>query len=405
MVLFRLNQVPDRLYTKFLDLVGIEPFPPSVARGDLTFWLSAVLDHAVTVPAGTEVATCRCRPDGTRSCSPPPRTWSSRRRELFAAKTGKAGRRPAAHRRLGRPALRRWRGRCASPPTRSAPGDARLLGFQDTLAGNLLRLSISRSDRGHRGRPARPADGLGGVGGRERGCEHDARRTPPVGSTATATIVLLVPLAHGTAVARADAGLLAAGPAALDPGRASPPTRRPPGSPRCGWTPGRHRRRPSTPRSSAPRPSGAATGPGSVVHRRPARPVLPRREGERHPDHRRRDAGRPTGTEVADFTQSGPQSTATTCSTAASGDGQLRARRCVIADGSTRQHGRHPTRRRRDRHAPVPPRRRRGGQRRRGHPDRACARASPTSTGCPTWPRPSVEWTPRRLATPRCGAR
>ena len=41
MVLFRVNQVPDRLYVHFLNLVGIEPFPPSVARADLTFWLSA----------------------------------------------------------------------------------------------------------------------------------------------------------------------------------------------------------------------------------------------------------------------------------------------------------------------------------------------------------------------------
>src|SRR4051812_13733025 len=57
MVLFRLNQVPDRFYTKFLELVGIEPFPPSVARTELTFWLSAVLDRPVLVPAGTEVAT------------------------------------------------------------------------------------------------------------------------------------------------------------------------------------------------------------------------------------------------------------------------------------------------------------------------------------------------------------
>ena len=57
MVLFRVNQVPERLYVHFLNMVGIEPFPPSVARADLTFWLSAVLDTAVVVPAGTQVTT------------------------------------------------------------------------------------------------------------------------------------------------------------------------------------------------------------------------------------------------------------------------------------------------------------------------------------------------------------
>lgn len=57
MVLFRVNQVPDKMYAHFLNLVGIEPFPPAVARADLTFWLSAPADHAVHVPAGTEVST------------------------------------------------------------------------------------------------------------------------------------------------------------------------------------------------------------------------------------------------------------------------------------------------------------------------------------------------------------
>jgi predicted phage baseplate assembly protein len=57
MLLFRLNQVPDRLYTKFLDLVGIEPYPSSSARTDLTFWLSSVQAESVFVPAGTQVGT------------------------------------------------------------------------------------------------------------------------------------------------------------------------------------------------------------------------------------------------------------------------------------------------------------------------------------------------------------
>lgn len=54
---YRVNQVPDRLYLQFLDLLGIEPFAPGVATCDLTFWLSDVLDHEVRVPAGSQVAT------------------------------------------------------------------------------------------------------------------------------------------------------------------------------------------------------------------------------------------------------------------------------------------------------------------------------------------------------------
>jgi len=56
-VLYRLNQVPDKLFTHFLNLVGIDPFPPSVAMTPLTFWMSAVQSEVVTVPAGMQVAT------------------------------------------------------------------------------------------------------------------------------------------------------------------------------------------------------------------------------------------------------------------------------------------------------------------------------------------------------------
>ena len=57
MVLYRVNQVPERLYTHFLNMVGIDLFPPSVARTDVTFWLSAVLGQPAVVPVGTEVTT------------------------------------------------------------------------------------------------------------------------------------------------------------------------------------------------------------------------------------------------------------------------------------------------------------------------------------------------------------
>ncbi|MGP7960594.1 putative baseplate assembly protein [Sanguibacter sp. A247] len=59
MVLFRVNQVPERMYTHFLNLVGVEPFGPSAATTDLTFWFSAPARADVVVPAGVEVATAR----------------------------------------------------------------------------------------------------------------------------------------------------------------------------------------------------------------------------------------------------------------------------------------------------------------------------------------------------------
>ena len=56
---YRLNQVPERHYRKFLDLLGIMLRQPAAARADLTFRLSAPRPEPVTVPAGTQVATRR----------------------------------------------------------------------------------------------------------------------------------------------------------------------------------------------------------------------------------------------------------------------------------------------------------------------------------------------------------
>ncbi len=146
MILFRLNQVPDRLYTKFLDLVGIEPFPPSVARTDLTFWLSTVLDHPVVVPAGTTVATASGVGAGEVLFSTvddlviaPPR--------MAAAKTAQGG---DEQRFADVWDDLRYDGSevaCFSS-TPLAVGDAFYLGFDNDLAGALLRLAISASIEG-----------------------------------------------------------------------------------------------------------------------------------------------------------------------------------------------------------------------------------------------------------------
>ncbi|MEO9175329.1 MAG: putative baseplate assembly protein [Gaiellales bacterium] len=58
-LLYRLNRVPDRVYVKFLELIGVRLFPPTAARTAVTFWLSAPLPEDVVVSAGAEVATPR----------------------------------------------------------------------------------------------------------------------------------------------------------------------------------------------------------------------------------------------------------------------------------------------------------------------------------------------------------
>ena len=60
-IIYRLNQVPEKHYIEFLNLLGMEQEPASSARANLTFRLSTSLpigpdnDSSVIVPAGTEV--------------------------------------------------------------------------------------------------------------------------------------------------------------------------------------------------------------------------------------------------------------------------------------------------------------------------------------------------------------
>jgi predicted phage baseplate assembly protein len=141
MLMYRINQVPDRFYTKFLELMGIAPFPPTAAQADLTFWLSAVLDQPVTVKAGTQVgAPAASKPVVFETIEDlviaPPR--------LIAAKTGRGG--------VGTDALvdawedlrfARASMKCFTSEPRPLPGDAFYLGFAGTLGGSALRFRVT----------------------------------------------------------------------------------------------------------------------------------------------------------------------------------------------------------------------------------------------------------------------
>lgn len=62
-MVYRLNQVPDKNYVKFLDMIGVELMPAASARAELTFRLSIPLPFALAedlravIPRGLEVAT------------------------------------------------------------------------------------------------------------------------------------------------------------------------------------------------------------------------------------------------------------------------------------------------------------------------------------------------------------
>lgn len=139
-VIFRLNQVPERLYVQFLDMMGVAPFPASAARVPLTFLLSGVPTEPVIVPQGTEVATADgsvvfATLDELRIIQP----------ELVGAVTT-AGETVVAdvlsELRYDRDAV------TCFPSDPVAAGDAFNLGFAESLAGQVVDLTLTVAGRG-----------------------------------------------------------------------------------------------------------------------------------------------------------------------------------------------------------------------------------------------------------------
>src|SRR5215471_754118 len=60
LLLYRVNQVPDRMYVKFLELIGVRLEPPRAARANVTFYLSTPeAQLPLMIEEGKEVATVR----------------------------------------------------------------------------------------------------------------------------------------------------------------------------------------------------------------------------------------------------------------------------------------------------------------------------------------------------------
>jgi predicted phage baseplate assembly protein len=59
LLMYRLNRVPDRLYVKFLELIGVRLYPPTPAAAPITFWLSAPAVTELVIPPYTMAQTLR----------------------------------------------------------------------------------------------------------------------------------------------------------------------------------------------------------------------------------------------------------------------------------------------------------------------------------------------------------
>jgi predicted phage baseplate assembly protein len=335
MVLYRVNQVPERLYVHFLNLVGIEPFPAAVARTDLTFWLSAELDAPVLVPANTQVTTAVGATAGEEAV-----VFSTAAELVIAPPQLRYARTVTA---VEERVTDVWDDlrfdvmgvRCFASDG-LMPGDAFYLGFTTSLAGTVLRLRLSAEAEGIGVDPRDPPL-LWEVWNGEGWITATVHDDSTGGLNRAGEIVLLVPVEHelmtlgNTAAYWLRVRLLA--PHAGQPTyTASPRIRGVEAAALGGTIPAEHAQ--VAPAETIGRSDGRPGQQFAVAHT----PVLPRAAGElvRVID----SDGSTDWTEVADFTASGPGDRHYTWDDAT---GTVRfGPRVRYADGSVRQHGTIP---------------------------------------------------------------
>lgn len=348
MVLFRVNQVPERLFVHFLNLVGIEPFPPTAARADLTFWLAGPATTRILVPAGTEVATVGTSgTSGTGSTGSAGSTADASGELVFATSADAVVVPPrliAAHTtRASGGSQDGWAdltyddaALVCFPSEPVAPGDAAYLGFAEPLAGLAVQLTVRASAQGIGVNPSNPPLAWEVWTG-DAWAPAQVHEDSTGGLNRDGAVVLLVPPAHepvtlaGTAACWLRVRLLHPRP--------GQPTYQ--ASPRISslavaavgvTVPAEHA-------VTAPAASlGRSTGVPGQTFRLAHAPVVPRREGEVVRVVTRE--GVADWVEVPDFSASGPADRhvvwqATT--------GEIRfGPRVRYPDGSSRQHGAVP---------------------------------------------------------------
>ncbi len=151
-IIYRLNQVPDDIYLRFLELLGINRFPSIAAHTDLVFMLSAPADSTVSIPVGTEVGT-----DVSSDEEPivfmtdrdlaivPPELSNS----LVSASDA-----PGRYRKQWDEL--RFEGNSVTCFRTLVPGDAIYFGFDNSLASTVIRLDIGALTEGVGVRPEDP---------------------------------------------------------------------------------------------------------------------------------------------------------------------------------------------------------------------------------------------------------
>ena len=139
--LFRLNQVPDVFYTRMLNLLGFDQFPAAAAQAELMFWLTGG-QQSVTIPAGVQVSTSGSV--GEPQVFTTLETTTITQPTMKAALTSEDARYTDVWEDLSHGLADV---KCF-PRQPLNPGDCFYLGFENSLAGMALRLTVEASVEG-----------------------------------------------------------------------------------------------------------------------------------------------------------------------------------------------------------------------------------------------------------------
>ncbi len=193
-VIYRLNRVPDRLYVKFLELIGVRLFPPTAALAPMTFWLTAPPEAAVVIPADTRTSTVRTETDdATVFTTVEPLTIVPTALQGVATEAAGSGTRvdttDALQRTSSFPAFQRV----------PVAGDALLIALTEAVPSGIVRLRFQCQIKGVGVDPDDPPLAWEAWDGqRWQACEIDSDGTG--GLNRDGDVILHVPSGHAVAV-------------------------------------------------------------------------------------------------------------------------------------------------------------------------------------------------------------
>ncbi len=142
LMLARVNQVPQKMFITFLEMIGLQLDPPRAATAPVTFYLSAPQDTPLMIAAGTEVATIRTEVSEATvfSTEQPLTVRPPELLQVYSANTVSADNQFVQH-DLGRLSLPGQKFPVFSP--QPVPGDAFLLAFGADLSHHVLALVLT----------------------------------------------------------------------------------------------------------------------------------------------------------------------------------------------------------------------------------------------------------------------